>query len=684
MPALTGRFDADFSNFTTAVDGATVKLKGFEADSNKVGQALTRMTDSFSGQKVMQEAALMTEAVERMGGVSQLTTKELQRIAPTVNEAIEKMNLLGVAVPEDMQKIAAATKGVTTEMSGMGDVMGEIQGMVAGAFTVQAVLNFGKQILDTSDAIIKMSDQTGMTIEQVQRLQYVSGQTSVSMESMVSAAQNVTAKLGDDDEGLNAGLKKLNINVDEFRKLDSYTQFMTLATAIGNVKDPTQHAADAAAVFGKNWKEIFPLLNDQMAKLAADATVVADKTVKAVDTLGDRITAAKGRLTGWGAEALSATMTGIEGAASGIMEIGMNVNRALHGNFETLAQEMQRYKDQNDPTGMDNLKASVANIKPALDPVVTSFKMLHLSVKDSEQAAKDLDKAAKDSAESNTANAAALKSLTEQMAKDAEAYWKGVDAIRDRIMGVDAVQTAKQWADAVTDLGGRIDKFSNKDLQSLYDAMQQGLTAMAMQGTLTSAAADEYTKLMVAAQQAMEAIKATKPAVDAASGATTDYTQKLYDAARAEDAQAQAIARKNAQLGATAAAANVGGTDATNPDYTAPSGNVGGPRYQEAPLGQPPQQGYAPRGATTSGSGAGSSYYVPPKADGGPVAAGRSYFVGERGPELFTPTSNGSITPNGSGAVVVQNTFHIVDTESAIAQRVSENILRSIKQARRV
>ena len=45
------------------------------------------------------------------------------------------------------------------------------------------------------------------------------------------------------------------------------------------------------------------------------------------------------------------------------------------------------------------------------------------------------------------------------------------------------------------------------------------------------------------------------------------------------------------------------------------------------------------------------------KANGGPVKAGGSYIVGERGPELFTPGSSGNITPNhqlgGSTNVVV-------------------------------
>lgn len=44
------------------------------------------------------------------------------------------------------------------------------------------------------------------------------------------------------------------------------------------------------------------------------------------------------------------------------------------------------------------------------------------------------------------------------------------------------------------------------------------------------------------------------------------------------------------------------------------------------------------------------------RADGGPVGVGRTYLVGERGPELFTPSGSGTIIPNhklGGGGTVV-------------------------------
>jgi hypothetical protein len=50
---------------------------------------------------------------------------------------------------------------------------------------------------------------------------------------------------------------------------------------------------------------------------------------------------------------------------------------------------------------------------------------------------------------------------------------------------------------------------------------------------------------------------------------------------------------------------------------------------------------------------------LPARANGGPVMSGTTYLVGERGPELFTPSSSGNITPNhamgGGGNTITVN-----------------------------
>lgn len=63
-------------------------------------------------------------------------------------------------------------------------------------------------------------------------------------------------------------------------------------------------------------------------------------------------------------------------------------------------------------------------------------------------------------------------------------------------------------------------------------------------------------------------------------------------------------------------------------------------------------------GGGGGGISLGSLNFGGPRAAGGPVSAGRSYLVGENGPELFRAKTNGSISPNGAGggtSVVINN-----------------------------
>jgi hypothetical protein len=66
------------------------------------------------------------------------------------------------------------------------------------------------------------------------------------------------------------------------------------------------------------------------------------------------------------------------------------------------------------------------------------------------------------------------------------------------------------------------------------------------------------------------------------------------------------------------------------------------------------------------------------RANGGPVRQGQSYIVGERGPELFTASSSGNISPSGSfgggGQNVVINMNGVIDGESA--RRTLEKLLQ--------
>jgi len=87
--------------------------------------------------------------------------------------------------------------------------------------------------------------------------------------------------------------------------------------------------------------------------------------------------------------------------------------------------------------------------------------------------------------------------------------------------------------------------------------------------------------------------------------------------------------------------------------------------------------------ANLTTSQANTLYHTGTRAHGGPVTAGGAYLVGEEGPELFMPSSSGSIIPNGGttgsasmGGVTIQGV-----TESQILDMVDRGLYFRLQRA---
>jgi phage-related minor tail protein len=76
---------------------------------------------------------------------------------------------------------------------------------------------------------------------------------------------------------------------------------------------------------------------------------------------------------------------------------------------------------------------------------------------------------------------------------------------------------------------------------------------------------------------------------------------------------------------------------------------------------------------------------APGRATGGPVAPGRAYLVGERGPELFVPTASGRVEtmrPGGAREVRVNVTINAPGGGEARALSASgRQVARAVKAA---
>lgn len=159
MP-IRGTFEADFTAFNSAVQNAQVQLRSFEAGSAKVESTLSRMSDSFSGRKIIQDATLMAEVFQRSGGAASFTTNELARMGTVGNEALAKMRATGMPIPPQLQAMADAARGATTETSALtakAVALGAAFGTFAGHLVADSIQRIGSAMVGVVTDAFKMN-----------------------------------------------------------------------------------------------------------------------------------------------------------------------------------------------------------------------------------------------------------------------------------------------------------------------------------------------------------------------------------------------------------------------------------------------------------------------------------------------------------------------------------------------
>jgi hypothetical protein len=86
------------------------------------------------------------------------------------------------------------------------------------------------------------------------------------------------------------------------------------------------------------------------------------------------------------------------------------------------------------------------------------------------------------------------------------------------------------------------------------------------------------------------------------------------------------------------------------------------------------------------GQSVGALFGLPGRATGGPVAPGRAYLVGERGPEVFVPTAAGRVetgmaTPGRDVRVAIQVAVPRGQAAPTAMQRSSRQIASAVRRA---
>jgi hypothetical protein len=515
---------------------------------------------------------------------------------------------------DQTQAAFLAVKKALSEMSANAKAAGASFSSVFGAFSavlsVGAIVEFGRSIINLGGQINDLSVQANLSTDSFQALSNIGRDSGVDFEMIAKSSENLRSKIQDAVSGNKeaiASFSKLNVTAQELKAIGLEKAWSVIGIKIREATDKSEAFNAVSDIFGAKiapkLKQVFDELGksnlEDLGKKFKDLTL-SPSQLKALDDFGDKTAANTQRLKAFAAQL---TLNLIEYKAVSAAQTGLVLFPQI-GKIKGLAEEKAPAKDI--------MAAIAAKEQIALIDEQTKATMT-LAREETERAARSL------------AYDEAQKSLREGRIAGMKAFLKAeedaFDVLRKK-QTEDNDSTAKlreqneKLASTFKDLGDPMRRFK-RDLLEI-DRLQKD-------GKLT---AGESAK-------AIAQINDEILAFNTSSGMKfqTEQMQTFRDIA-VQSGEIVSQSFENAIF----------------------SGKKLGEVLKSLVLDFT-RMIFAQTVTKSLASSVTGIFGVLPsaRASGGPVNSGSPYLVGEKGPELFVPSSSGSIVSNskmntGSGS----------------------------------
>ncbi len=304
------KFDVRFSDNAKDLS-ANLKAGLNQIEVTQAG--MERLVKSIGGENVIRAAHNLVAALQQIGGeagalnvIERQTSAERAKTIALLDKAIQKYELLGKEAPQALKDILAGTKAVASANGelvdkplanalggankGLGALTSNLGGLAASVgigFSVGAVLNFGKALIDDADHLVKLSDKTGISTTWLQRFQVAADDAGNTLDDITSAIAKMEDKLVSGDTSAVGALKKLNLSLSDLQGMRPEEQFVAISDAIRKIQSPQEQVNIAIDLFGKAGADVLPTIKRGFDDVKDSAVGMSAHAVKALDELGD-------------------------------------------------------------------------------------------------------------------------------------------------------------------------------------------------------------------------------------------------------------------------------------------------------------------------------------------------------------------------------------------------------------
>ena len=274
-------------------DGGNVTL--LAQKQKELGKAIEQTEKRLEGLKKAQsgvkEGSAEWEALQREIIATEQNLKKLE----------QQQRQFGNVASQVIQAAGAKLQEYGHKVEDVGKKLSKISGVAAGA--LGAIGKLGYDVVQSADELATLSQQTGVSVEELQKWQYASELVDVSVSDMTGAMTKMKAKMTDSNETF----QQLGVNVrDADGNLRSATDvFYDSLQALSQIENETERDQIAMALFGKSADQLAGIIDDggqSLKEYGKEAEqmglVMSEETVDDLNQLNDVITKTKNNVKG--------------------------------------------------------------------------------------------------------------------------------------------------------------------------------------------------------------------------------------------------------------------------------------------------------------------------------------------------------------------------------------------------
>lgn len=213
---------------------------------------------------------------------------EVEQVKNALNEVKSQVSALG-------NELAGRLGPAGSVLQSLGPAgLAAAAGLGASVAAAGAFANEMKRVIDAAGQLNDLSARVGVSTQALQELAYAGSLVGVSQEAIIGAMGKAQVVLAEGNAKTIEALDKLGLSLTALQQMSPEEQFRSLADAIAGIKNPTEQAGAAAAIFGKSFREVMPLIVSDFRGAADEAhafgQVMSSDLVAAGDRAGDNLT----------------------------------------------------------------------------------------------------------------------------------------------------------------------------------------------------------------------------------------------------------------------------------------------------------------------------------------------------------------------------------------------------------